>query len=207
MRRAALIIAAAVLAFTLVPARALADADPASDILLGESVFFPYSPPVSAALQKQLTAETTAAGRAHFPIKVALIASAVDLGAIPNLFAKPQEYANFLDQEISFQAARQPLLVVMPQGYGVRGLSASATAAAPSLPRPTSSQSDVLARAAIVAVRKLAAASGHPIGNVAGASSGGTGGGTIVIVSILVVAAVLGAAAVFAVRRRSARKR
>ena len=116
----------------LVPAGAIADGDPASDVLLGENVFYPYSPPVSAPLQKSLNATTAAAKRAGFPIKVALIASPVDLGVIPDLFGKPQKYAEFLDQEISFRG-KQPLLVVMPAGYGVQGLSPSATSAAASL--------------------------------------------------------------------------
>ena len=88
-------------------------------MLLGENVFYPYTPPVSPALQKSLNAATAAAKQAGFPIKVALIASPVDLGVIPDLFGKPQKYADFLDQEISFQA-KQPLLVVMSAGYGVR---------------------------------------------------------------------------------------
>ena len=70
--------------------------------------------------QPTLNAETAAAKRAGFPIKVALIASPVDLGVIPDLFGKPQQYADFLDQEISFQG-KQPLLVVMAAGYGVAG--------------------------------------------------------------------------------------
>ena len=61
---------------------------------------------------------------------MALIASPTDLGAIPSLFAKPQRYANFLDVEISFFGGKQPLLVVMPNGYGVQGLGPAATAAA-----------------------------------------------------------------------------
>ena len=119
-------------AAALIPASALADGDPASDVLLGENVFYPYTPPVSAALQKTLNTETAAARRAHFPIKVALIASPADLGMIPDLFNKPQKYADFLDQEISFQN-KQLLLVVMPAGYGVQGLPATAISATASL--------------------------------------------------------------------------
>jgi len=118
----------------LLPAGAIADGDPASDVLLGENVFYPYRPVVSGSLQRTLNTEAAAAAKAHFPIKVALIASPVDLGVIPDLFGKPQKYADFLDQEISFQV-KQPLLVVMASGYGVQGLSPSATAA---VARPTS---------------------------------------------------------------------
>ena len=125
----------ALLASALLPAAVLADGDPASDVLLGENVFYPYSPPTSPALQKQLNAETAAAKQAHFPLKVALIGAPVDLGVIPSLFGKPQKYADFLDQEISFQT-KQPLLVVMAAGYGVQGVDAKTKAAAAALAKP-----------------------------------------------------------------------
>ena len=161
-------LALTIVATMLVPAAALADGDPASDVLLGESVFYPYSPPVAIGLQKTLNAETAAASRAHFPIKVALIDTPVDLGAIPTLFGKPQQYADFLNQEISFFGTKQLLLVVMPNGYGVQGLDRSATDAAGTLKRPAGSASNDLAQAAIAAVPKLAAAAGHPISGVSG---------------------------------------
>ena len=130
-------LAVALGALSLAPA-ALADGDPASDVLLGENVFYPYSPQVTPALQRTLNTETAAAKKAGFPLKVALIAGPVDLGVIPDLFDKPQKYADFLDQEISFQR-KQPLLVVMPAGYGVSGVGAAATAALASIPKPAGS--------------------------------------------------------------------
>ena len=148
-KRSLRIIAVALAVALLAPPPAtLADGDPASDVLIGENVFYPYSPAVSASLQKTLNAETAAANRAHFPLKVALIQSPVDLGAIPTLFGKPEQYAAFLDQEISFLNMKQLLLVVMPNGYGVQGLGQAATTAAASLSKPRSGQSDDLARAA-----------------------------------------------------------
>src|SRR5438105_1386416 len=78
--RLAAILTGILLLAALMPAGAIADGDPASDVLLGENVFYPYSPPVSASLQKSLNATTAAAKRSGFPIKVALIASPVDLG-------------------------------------------------------------------------------------------------------------------------------
>ena len=127
----------------LAPAVARADGDPASDVLLGENVFYPYTPPTSPAIQKQLNAATAAAKRAHFPVKVALIGGPVDLGVIPSLFGKPQKYADFLDQEISF-ATKQPLLVVMAAGYGVEGMNAKAgrpPRRSPSRPAPRATSS------------------------------------------------------------------
>src|SRR5262245_14137685 len=99
--RLAATLAAALCLLALAAGAALADGDPASDVLLGENVFYPYQPAVSQQVQKALNAQTAAAKRSGFPIKVALIASPVDLGVIPDLFGKPQKYAAFLDQEIS----------------------------------------------------------------------------------------------------------
>jgi hypothetical protein len=193
----------------LAPALAIADGDPASDVLLGANVFYPYTPPVSASLQRMLNAETAAASRAKFPIRVALIASPVDLGVIPDLFGHPQKYADFLDQEISFQT-KQQLLVVMAAGYGVQGLDHPATLAAASLPKPAGRQSNDLAQAAITAVAKLATASGHPIKDVTGlpGAAGGTGSSgsstTPIIVGLAVAAAVCAAALVVLRRRQTA---
>lgn len=202
----------AVLATTFAPARAKADGDPASDMLLAQSVFYPFSPAVAAGLQKTLNAEAAAANRAHFPLKVALIDSPVDLGAIPTLFGKPQQYASFLDQEISFANTKDLLLVVMPAGYGVAGLTPRATDAAASLPKPAGRQSDDLARAAFEAIPKLAAAAGHPIGAVSGASgtsktSGGGGGANPAGVAALAAGAVVVAGVVMWLRRRRAQIR
>ena len=184
---------------------ALADGDPASDTLLGENVFYPYSPPVSASVQKTLNDETAAAKAAGFPIKVALIATPIDLGVIPTLYNKPQEYADFLDQEISFQG-KQLLLVVMPAGYGTRSLPAAAEKEAAALHPPAGKTSTDLAEAAIVAVDKLAAAAGHPLKGVQGVASGSSGGGSssTPIVIGLAAAAILVAAGLVVLRRRQA---
>jgi hypothetical protein len=205
-RRVATLLAAAILVAALGVGGsgfALADGDPASDVLLGENVYYPYSPPVPGKLQRTLNAETAAAKKAGLPIKVALIATAVDLGVIPELFGQPQNYAKFLDKEISFQGP-QPLLVVMPGGYGVQGMSAKAAAAVKGLAPPQGKTSAALAQAAITAVAKIAAADGHPVKGVAGVSTGASGGGssTAPLLIGLIVAAVLVAAALIVLRRR-----
>jgi hypothetical protein len=197
-RRLAAALAIALAAVALVPVAAVADGDPASDTLLGQNVFYPYSPPVSPALQRTLNAETAAAKKAGFPLKVALIASPVDLGVIPDLFDKPQKYADFLVQEISFQT-KQALLVVMPSSFGSAGLPAAATAAVAKLTPPAGRTSDDLARAAVPAVAKLAAAAGHPISS--GTGGGGGGGSSTVVVIALIVAAVALAGALVLLRR------
>jgi hypothetical protein len=201
-------IAAAILAVGICAAVARADADPASDILIGARVFYPYSPAVSTNLQTALNAEVEAAARAHFPIKVALIGTPLDLGALASLFDKPQPYADLLDQELTFASSRPPpLLVVMADGYGVKNLPAPATAAALSLTKPAHKRNDDLARAAIVAVRKLAAAAGHPIPRIP-ISGGTTGNDSNTLAAVAVaVAAIAAAATIIGMRRRLARRR
>lgn len=208
MRRAIACLAGiAVATAALAPASALADGDPASDELIGANVFYSFSPPVAAGLQKMLNSETAEASRVHFPIKVALIASPADLGAIPSLFGKPEQYADFLDQEISFAGTEDLVLVVMPDGYGVRGLPRPATLTAAALTKPSGRGIDDLARAAIVAVPKLATAAGDPIKSVpdAPAAGGGSSGGAAEVGAAAVAfVAVIAAAALLWFRRRRA---
>jgi hypothetical protein len=174
-------------------------------MLVASSVFYPFSTPVSAGLQKTLNAEVAAARRAEFPLKVAMVDAPLDLGGIPALFGKPQRYAKFLDQELTF-TGKPALLIVMPGGYGAAGLPAAATAAVASLAKPASSHSDDLAKAAIAAVPKLAAAAGHSIGAV-GAPGGGSGSGAGLAIGIVAVAAMAAAGSIVAFRRRGARPR
>lgn len=210
MTRLRPLICATLLLAAIAPASALADADPASDMLVTASVFYPFSTPVSSQLQKTLNAEAAAAGRAHFPLKVALIGAPLDLGGLPSLFGKPQQYAKFLDQELTF-AGKPPLLVVMPSGYGTAGLNPAASAAVAPLAKPASAHSDDLTRAAIAAVPKLAAAAGHPIAAASasggGGGSGGSSGGTGVAIAIVAAVAVAAAGAIVAHRVRRARAR
>ncbi|MGH2893283.1 MAG: hypothetical protein ACRDPM_08440 [Solirubrobacteraceae bacterium] len=202
-RRLASLLATVILVGAVASAAALGDGDPASDVLLGQNVYYPYSPPVPQSVQRTLNAETAAARKAGLPIKVALITTAVDLGVVPELFGKPSDYAKFLDREISFQGP-QPLLVVMPAGYGVQGVSAKAATAVTGLALPKGKTSLALAQAAIIAVAKVAAADGHPIKGVAGVSSGSSSSGsskTPLLIG-LIVAAVVVAGALILLRRR-----
>jgi hypothetical protein len=169
------LLAAAVLAVAA-PATALADGDPASDVLIIENVFYPYRPPVSKALTQQLDALTKTMKAAGFPLHVALIETPVDLGAVPNLFGQPQRYAEFLSSEITF-GRPHPLLVVMPSGYGVVAAGPRAKAIAAAQSAPAAKSSDALAIGAIVVAQKLAAAAGHPVPKVTPAKGGGSSGG------------------------------
>ena len=94
-----------------------ADGDPASDVLYFQDVFLPFPVPSATASQKLATA-VSGANKKGFRIKVAVIASAQDLGSVPSLFGRPQLYAQFLGVELqSFYKER--LLVVMPSGFGI----------------------------------------------------------------------------------------
>ena len=114
MRR--VLVALALLA-VLAPA-ALADGDPASDVLIDQNVFLPLSAPTPASASASLTQAVRAAYAKNFRIKVAVIASQTDLGSIPSLFNMPKNYAAFLGQELGLYYVG-PLLVVMPAGYGI----------------------------------------------------------------------------------------
>jgi hypothetical protein len=160
-------------------ANAGADADPASDALLIQDIFFPYQPAVSSGLTNALNQVVAEAKAAHFPVKVALIAGPDDLGGLPNLFAQPQRYADFLDREISFNAP-VALIVVMPQGFGTHSLGKQGELN-PLLPVNPAPGSDGLAKAAIAAVEKLAADAGHPLAapKIVATSASKSGGGGV----------------------------
>lgn len=158
----AVIAALAAASALAVPPPARADGDPASDVLVTQNIYYPVTPPTSPALARVLDRLTAEAKRTGYAIKVALIASPDDLGAVPQLFAQPERYARFLGGEITFNT-RQPLLVVMPGGFGSYQAGAGAAAALAPAPRPTAPTGDALATAAIGAVTRLARAAGHPV--------------------------------------------
>ena len=148
----------------LAPGDGLADGDPASDYLLYQSAFTPLHPP-SRALKERLIALADAAKKQGFPIRVAVIQAPIDLGAVPQLLGRPAVYARFLGAELRF-AYRGRLLVVMERGYGYTKGGRSVPRSAKllrSLAKPSGGSPDQLTAAAITALRRIAAASGHPL--------------------------------------------
>jgi hypothetical protein len=115
MRR--LVLLAAVVTACVAAPLAAADGDPASDYLYTQQVFIPFDVKVPVAAQGDLHRTVAGANRAGFHIRVAIIGSAYDLGAVPSLWKKPQTYARFLGQELVF-LYKQRLLIVMPNGFG-----------------------------------------------------------------------------------------
>ena len=99
-------------------ATALADGDPAADILLDTTVFVPQDAKVPKQDQAALLALTKRARAAGAPVRVAIISSRYDLGTVTALFAKPQQYADYLSKELELGYPGR-VVVVMPQGVGV----------------------------------------------------------------------------------------
>ncbi len=148
-------------ALAVMPAVARADGDPASDVLLGQTLFLPADAGVPPGQASELASALAAAARSGYPIRVALISGPTDLGSVTVLWRQPETYAHFLDEELGPSNGRR-VLVVMPNGFGLytSGPARPAERAAiASLPAPGSGSA--LAAAALGAVRRLAATAGH----------------------------------------------
>ena len=161
MRRALLVLSA--LAACAVAGTARADGDPASDYLLATQVFIPFDMKLPAATQLELTSIVRDANKSGFAIRVALIGSAYDLGAVTSLWRRPRQYARFLAAEIEFIYKRR-LLIVMPNGFGFNWQKHPSTkeyAALSTIPIGTGAAG--MLDSAVTAVQKLATASGVTI--------------------------------------------
>jgi hypothetical protein len=170
------------------PTSAKADGDPASDVLATQSLFLPQDAAVPPAQQAQLAALLREAARSGYPIRVALIASATDLGSVTALWNQPQNYAQFLGQELGL-VYHGPLLVVMPSGFGLYHVHLISTAehALASRPNPRSG----IGAAAITGIRKLAAAAGHPLAPPAVTSNPGATAGSPIPGIVFAIGAIL----------------
>ncbi len=115
------------LAVALWPTSALADGDPASDVLVSATLFLPADAGFTLHQQSELGALLAASARSGYPLRVAVIASPSDLGSITPLWRQPASYAGFLGQELSL-VYKGTLLVVMPNGFGLYGPGATAPA-------------------------------------------------------------------------------
>lgn len=150
------------MAVLLAPAAARADGDPASDVLLIQDAYLPYFPAPAKPLAQTLTRLLAQLRKAGYPMKVALVQSAGDLGAYPEMLGKPEPYAKLLASEIVFKVSKPHLLVVMPDGFAGRNLGPEAKGLLAKIGIDKSAQSDGLARAALEAVARIATANGHP---------------------------------------------
>jgi hypothetical protein len=139
-----------VLVTLLAPAAARADGDPASDYLLTQPVFTPIDVKLPAASVEQLRTILADAKAKGYEVRVALIATRYDLGAVPSLYNRPHDYLRLLSQEVRF-VYKGPILVVMPAGYAY--YEEGKGVAPVDLPKPADAD---LARAAVPAVQLLA---------------------------------------------------
>jgi hypothetical protein len=153
VRRASL--ALLVLGILVAVPAASADGDPASDTLILRNVFLPYPAP-STANGNELSRRVAIAYGRGYRIKVAVIANETDLGSVPSLFGKPADYAKFLGQELATYFVG-PLLVVMPDGYGIYdgGRSTKAERRVLAGGRPSGSSADDLTTSASAIVQRL----------------------------------------------------
>jgi hypothetical protein len=160
MKRAVLVL---VIALCALAGTARADGDPASDYLLGTQVFFSIDVKVPQAKQQELLSIVRSANKSGYAIRVALIASPYDLGAITSLWRKPRQYAKFLGAEIQFIYNRR-LLIVMPNGFGFNWTKHPSTQEYAVLSKvPIGTGAVGMLDSAVTAVQKLAAASGVKI--------------------------------------------
>ena len=177
------------------------DGDPASDYLITQPAFLPFESMMPKSDADELTAMLADAKEKGLRGARRADRDAHDLGAVAVLYRKPQRYARFLGQELVYYY-KGPLLVVMPNGYGVfengKPLPAAAKVVAP-LPPPGTGGA-ALAQGATSAVRKLAAASGVQV--QAAPSSGSSSSNVATIGGVIAIVVVLAVIAAFFVRGR-----
>jgi hypothetical protein len=205
---AALLAALLLAAFGPLPG-ARADGDPASDYLLVQSTFLsPYDGHIAPAEADRLIQMLAEAQKDGFALKVAVIVTPYDLGAVPILFGKPQTYAGFLGEE-DYYYWKAELLVVMPAGYGIyksAGLPAADKATIARLGFTHTTNGTALVVAAERAVRALAARRGISFGAASAKPASSSTGEERIEIGAAVLGAVLIAGALrFGWRRRPSR--
>jgi hypothetical protein len=183
---------------------AVANGDPASHVLVRQQLFAPEDESIPLEDAEQLLAYIHAARRMGFPIRVALVGKRDDLGLLPQLWERPQRYAEVLGQELVL-VYKGSLLIVMPNGYGIarRGKPLPAEGArlgAIGVPRGGFPR---LPAAAMDGIRRLAAARGIRLAaSPAPAPSKGGGHDSSRIALLAGALALLASAAVVALRGR-----
>ena len=143
---------------------ASAHGDPSTHALEGDSLYPAVASRPSQAVELRLIGLLRAAERHGYPIKVALVANEYDLAEDTWLLRKPQAYAEFVASQLG-PALKTPLLVITPYGVGIAGTAdrAQARLLLRHLRISRQANGNELARAATIAVRRLAAAAGRPL--------------------------------------------
>src|SRR4051794_5245864 len=166
---------AAALTLSVCPAGALAHGDPTAHYLETDSLLTTYAAPPDVAVELQLRGVLDAAAARGYPVKVALIASEEDTGGEPGPLEDTQDYAALVGQQLSsVKPLKAPVLIVTPRQIGIGGSQPRggtltpiskqlAASLASNLRLAEKPDGNALARAAMRAVRRLAATGGHTL--------------------------------------------
>ncbi|WP_028066861.1 hypothetical protein [Solirubrobacter soli] len=212
--RVALLAACALLC---APVAASAHGDAASHYLETTSLYAAFGNQPSEQTELELIGLLDAAKRAHYPLKVALIANETDVLDMPEMLGKPQAYAEYVVGALKGVrvAVDAPVLVISPSGLGLAGPKPPGGLAG--IAPAAGATGEDLAVAAKAAVRALATASGHPLPAdvppakvplVAPKSAPSSGYGLGGLTPFVVFAAIFGSAvALYEGRSRLARRR
>jgi hypothetical protein len=203
----ACVLGALALAALTAPA-ALADGDPASDVLITQPIFPTYSPKLNSSQAEQFSRLVASAEKAGYPIKVAVIGTRPDLGSVPVLYRNPSRYARFLGLELYYWFKGE-VLVAMPNGFGIfrsSGVPAADARIVKSLPAPNTTDPNVLIQDSMSAVTQLANQHGIKVSAKAPGSHSSSSDRVELLLVLVVVAALAGIVfLVRGLRRRAAR--
>jgi hypothetical protein len=157
VRARLLALSVALAALAVLPAGALADGDPASDVLISSTLYTPVAQKISPPVLQQLQRTIEQANAGGFQVRVALILDRTDLGAVPQLYGNPTSYVRLLSAEL-FYVWKGAVIAVQPGGIGVANIKplAPAQAAANTIKVAKPATADALAQAATTAIRKIA---------------------------------------------------
>ena len=157
------------------PAGALAHGDPTVHYLETDALLTSYSAPPDLDVELRLRGVLDAAAARGYPIKVVLFASEEDTGGEPEPLEDTQTYVTTVSDELeAIGSLSAPVLIVTPHRYGLGGKQPRDGTARPitrplaaelarDLPLAEKADGNALARAAMVAIRRLAADGGHPL--------------------------------------------
>jgi hypothetical protein len=154
---------------------AAAHGDPTSHTLETDNLVTTYASPPAIAVELQLRGLLDAAAKRGYPIKVSLIVSMYDTGGEAEPLASPQRYAELVSEELELvEPVQAPVLIVTPKRIAVSGKQlrdgrlrpvgrADALELVRGIELPGTVDGDGLARAAMLAVRRVSSAGGRPL--------------------------------------------
>ena len=153
------------------PAAAPAHGDPASHYLETDQLYPGFANRPSQAVELRLAGLLEAAREDGYPIKVGIVGSPDDLTDDPSMFDRPQAYAEYVASRVGGTALAAPVIIVSPKGIGLAGMheqggrvtDAQAARLDARFAFSRQPDGDELARAAMLAVRRIAAAGGHAL--------------------------------------------